>query len=56
VRSTDHKAPRYAVFSTPLLPRPSLNLKDQVSHPYKYVISTFPAKYLVDLINTRVWP
>ena len=56
VRSTDHKAPRHAVLSTPLLPRPSLNVRDQVSHPYKCVISTFPAKYLADLINTRVWP
>ena len=55
VRSADHKAPNYVVFSTPLLPRPSskytpqhpilsnpqpsvsssLNMKDQVSHPYK---------------------
>jgi hypothetical protein len=55
VRSTEHKARRYAVFSIPLLPRPflgpnillstlfsktlsrhsSLNISDQVSHPYK---------------------
>jgi len=56
VRSTDHKTPRHAVFSTPLLPRPYLNVTDQVSHPYKCVISTFLAKYLVDLLNTRVRP
>ena len=44
--STDHFAPRYAVSSIPPLPRPSmfsdtlsfhssLNVSDQVSHPYK---------------------
>jgi hypothetical protein len=51
VKGTDHKAPPDVVFSTPLLPRPniflstlfsntlslrsSLNVEDEVSHPYE---------------------
>ena len=48
-RNTEHRAPCYVVFSTPLMPRPSyaqissapyyrkssLNVSDQVWHPYK---------------------
>jgi hypothetical protein len=53
VRSTYHEAPHYVVFSTPLFPRPyillntllsktfslrsSLNVSDQVPHPYKTI-------------------
>jgi len=55
--STDHKAPRYVVFSTPFLPRPSRSLstlflntlslgyflivKNQVSHRYKTTLGCF---------------
>jgi hypothetical protein len=35
VRSTDNEAPHYEVFSTPCYLRSSLNVSDQVSHPYK---------------------
>jgi hypothetical protein len=35
VSSKDHLAPRYAISSIPPLPRPFLNVSDQVSHPYK---------------------